>query len=110
MKSSSRLFNDILIVALEGALDAISVPKIQDFLESRVIEGVRKLVLNFQGVTYMSSAGIRLLFSVSKLMQKQSGLLCICCVQPSVNEVVHMAGIDQLLPVCSSEQECFAKF
>ncbi|QVE49386.1 STAS domain-containing protein [Chlamydia crocodili] len=106
----TKQYGDILVVSLEGALDAVSVPKAEAFLDKKVQEGKHKMVLNFQQVTYMSSAGIRLLFSLSRLLQSRQGLLCICCVQDVVADVIRIAGVDQLLPVCQSEQECFTKF
>ncbi|MEF9496962.1 STAS domain-containing protein [Chlamydia sp. 04-14] len=106
----TKQYGDILVVHLEGALDAVSVPRAEAFLDKKVQEDKLKIVLNFQRVTYMSSAGIRLLFSLSKLLQSRQGLLCICCVQNVVADVIRIAGVDQLLPVCQSEQECFTKF
>ncbi|AAP05600.1 STAS domain-containing protein [Chlamydia caviae] len=106
----TKQYGDVLVVYLEGALDAVSVPRSETFLNKKVEEGKHKIVLNFQHVTYMSSAGIRLLFSLSKSLQSRQGLLCICCVQDLVADVIRMAGADQLFPVCQSEQECFTKF
>ncbi|WP_139413871.1 STAS domain-containing protein [Chlamydia abortus] len=106
----TKQYGDVLVVSLEGALDAVSVPKTEAFLDKKVAEGKHKIVLNFQYVTYMSSAGIRLLFSLSKSLQACRGLLCICCISNLVADVIRIAGVDQLLPVCQSEQECFTKF
>ncbi|BAE80929.1 anti-sigma F factor antagonist [Chlamydia felis Fe/C-56] len=106
----TKQYRDVLVVSLEGALDAVSVPQAEAFLDKKVQEGKHKIVLNFQYVTYMSSAGIRLLFSLSKSLQACQGLLCVCCVSDAVAEVIRIAGVDQLLPVCQSEQECFTKF
>ncbi|WP_375793910.1 STAS domain-containing protein [Chlamydia sp. 12-01] len=106
----TKQYGDVFVVSLEGALDAVSVPRAEVFLDKKVQEGKHKMVLNFQHVTYMSSAGIRLLFSLSKSLQSRQGLLCVCCVQDLVADVIRIAGVDQLLPVCQSEQECFTKF
>ncbi|WP_348663194.1 STAS domain-containing protein [Chlamydia vaughanii] len=110
MEWLTKQYGDIFIVSLEGTLDAVSVPQLETFLESKVQEGKNKIVLNFLQVTYMSSAGIRLLFSFSKLLQSRQGLLCVCCVQDIVAEVIGIAGVDQVIPVCQSEQECFTRF
>lgn len=110
MEWLTRQFGDIFIILLKGDLDAVSVPSLEEFLNKHIEKGLKKFVLNFQDVLYMSSAGIRLLFSVSKKLQNQHGRLCICCTQDVVNDILYMAGVHQILPVCKSEQEAFTKF
>lgn len=110
MDWSVKQYGDILIIALDGNLDAVSVPHTEEFLENTLQEGRNKIILNLHNVFYVSSAGIRLIFSIAKSAQSCQGRLCLCCVQDSVFEVLRMAGVDQLLPICQSEQECFSRF
>ncbi|AHK63488.1 Putative anti-sigma factor antagonist BtrV [Chlamydia avium] len=105
-----KQYGGILVVTLNGDLDAVSVPHTEAFLESKLQEGKNKIVLNLQNVFYMSSAGIRLIFSIAKLAQSYQGLVCLCCAQDNVAEVLKIAGVNQVLPVCHSEQECFSRF
>lgn len=100
----------IFVVSLEGALDAMAVVELEKFLVQKIEEGKTKLVLNLFDVSYMSSAGVRLLYSISQVAQNKQGLLCVCCASNAVAQVLDMAGADQVLPVCSSEQDAFAKF
>ncbi len=105
-----KQYGDILIITLNGNLDAVSVPPVEAFLESKLQEGKNKVILNLRHVVYMSSSGVRLIFSIAKLLQSCQGMLCLCCAQDGVAEVLKIAGVDQLLPVCQSEQECFSRF
>ncbi|WP_201456346.1 STAS domain-containing protein [Chlamydia sp. 17-3921] len=110
MDLSIKEYGDIVVVVLRGVFDAVAVPKIEDFLKLQISQSRCKIVLNMQEINYISSAGIRLILSLFKLLQGLDGRLCICCVQDQVAEVLRIAGVDQLLSLCHSEQECFSKF
>lgn len=105
-----RQFKEILVISLRGELDAVATPQLEEFLVSKINGGNRKLILNFRDVSYMSSAGIRLLLSIFRTLEAEGGRLSICCVHEHVSEVIRMAGVQHLLPVCKSEQDSFSQF
>ncbi|ANH78708.1 STAS domain-containing protein [Candidatus Chlamydia sanziniae] len=110
MDFSTKKYGDILVIYLRGSLDAVSVPNAERFLEQFMHQEHSKLVFNLKEVSYISSAGIRLFLSMFKVVQNLQGKLCLCCVQESVGEVMRIAGLDQMLLLCQTEQECFSKF
>lgn len=110
MEWRTRQIGEIFVVSLSGAIDAVAALDIEKFLEQKIQTGKTKIILNLFDVSYLSSAGIRMLYSISKIAQNVQGLLCLCCVQDKVSQVLDMAGADQVLPICLSEQEAFTKF
>ena len=110
MDITIKEYGEIITVSLQGALDAVAVPKVEEYLQQQISLGKHKIVINMQEMHYISSAGIRLVLSIFKFLQGLQGRLCICCMQDQVAEVLRMAGVDQLLSLCHSEQECFSKF
>ncbi|AAP98870.1 sigma-F 5-region regulatory protein spoIIAA [Chlamydia pneumoniae TW-183] len=109
MNLSAKEYGDIIVIYLQGSLDAVSVPSVQEYLEQFIQKKHLKIALNFTDVSYISSAGIRLLLSNFKLVQSLGGKMCLCCVKESVTEVMRIAGLDQLILLCQSEQECLSK-
>ncbi|SPN74019.1 Stage II sporulation protein AA,Anti-anti-sigma regulatory factor (antagonist of anti-sigma factor),anti-anti-sigma factor,STAS domain [Chlamydia serpentis] len=109
MDLSAKQYGEIIVIYLKGSLDAVSVPNIQQSLNQFVQNNNLKIVLNLQDVFYISSAGIRLLLSSFKLIQGLGGKMCLCCVKAAVAEVMRIAGLDQMILLCQSEQECFSK-
>ncbi|WP_100934221.1 STAS domain-containing protein [Candidatus Chlamydia corallus] len=109
MNLLAKQYGDIIVIYLEGSLDAVSVPSVQESLDQFVQKKNFKIVLNFKDVSYISSAGIRLLLSSFKLVQSLGGKMCLCCVRESVAEVMRIAGLDQMIFLCQSEQECLSK-
>ena len=56
-----------LTVALEGRLDTATAPQLEAEL-NQSIGGVEKLLFDFTGLEYLSSAGLRVLLGVQKIM------------------------------------------
>src|SRR5262245_56908631 len=75
---------DVIVVRLQGRLDAASSPQLEKKISSIIEAGHFKLILNFAGVDYLSSAGMRLMLSISKKLKHLEGKVVMCCL----NEVV----------------------
>ena len=87
-----------VVLILEGWLDTGTSPKLGDVLDE--IDGmVQKLLLDFQGIEYISSAGIRMLIRAYKQMHAQSGELVLQHVRPNVLEILKMSRLDQKLTI-----------
>lgn len=101
---------DVLILKLIGRLDAISSPlaerKIFDYINS----GQVKLLLNFSGVDYLSSAGMRMLLSITKKLRSLSGKVILFGVTPNVMDVLKMSGFDHVLEIVKTEEDGLRKF
>ena len=84
-----------LTVALDGRLDTLTAPQLEDKLEDS-IEGVEKLVFDLEKLQYISSAGLRVLLSAMQIMEEQ-GELKVRNARPEVMDVFEVTGfIDYL--------------
>ena len=63
-----------LIVFVSGRLDTITAPQLESDLKDS-IEGVTSLILDFSDLSYISSAGLRVLLSTQKQMLKQGKMV-----------------------------------
>lgn len=86
-----------LIVALEGRLDTLTSPELEEKLEL-ALEDVEKLIFDLTGLEYISSAGLRVLLSAVKIMDDQ-GEMIIRGVQPVVMEVFEVTGFVDILNI-----------
>ena len=64
-------------------------------------------MLNLAGVDYLSSAGMRLMLSVTKKLKHLEGKMVACNLNDDVIEVIKMAGFQQVLELYPSEEESF---
>ena len=86
-----------LTVALEGRLDTVTAPQLEGDLRSSV-NGISELVFDLSGMDYISSAGLRVLLSAQKVMNKQGSML-IRNVSPDVMEIFEVTGFIDILNI-----------
>ena len=84
-----------LTIALEGRLDTVSAPKLEETLENSM-SGVSALEIDLAGVEHISSAGLRVLLSAQKRMNKQ-GRMTVKNVNAGVLEILEMTGFTKIL-------------
>ena len=89
--------NAELTLVLEGRLDTITAPQLEEALKER-LEGVQRLVLDFKALEYISSAGLRVLLMAQKVMNKQ-GTMVIRNVNETISEVFDITGFADLLTI-----------
>lgn len=83
---------------LEGRLDTLSAPKFAQELE-QCEENMTDLVLDFEKLVYISSAGLRDLLKAQKMMNKKGGTLKVLHVQEAVMEILEITGFADLLTI-----------
>lgn len=101
---------DVFILRIKGRLDAICSPLTEKRVFEAINEGQYKLLLDMSGVSYLSSAGMRMLLSVTKRLRSMSGKLAICSVTSNVVDVLKMSGFDHALHVFKTEEEALKFF
>lgn len=89
--------NENLVLSLNGRLDTNTSPMLEQELHSS-IDGIKELVLDFENVEYISSAGLRVLLSAQKIMNKQ-GSMKLTGVRESVKEVFDITGFSDILTI-----------
>jgi len=97
MTITKKLEGNALCVVLEGRLDTVSAPQLDTELKAD-IGGVEKLTLDFSGIEYISSAGLRVLLSAQKVMNKQ-GEMILTGVNETVMEVFEITGFCDILTI-----------
>jgi anti-anti-sigma factor len=66
-------------------------------------DGCSKVLLNLVGVTYLSSAMLGHLVSLSKQLAAKGGKLALCGLAPTVQEIVTMMKLDTILSIRDNE-------
>lgn len=97
MTIDKNLNGDVLNVAITGRLDTTTAPTLEEDIKP-ALEGVKELNFDFAGLEYISSAGLRVLLSVQKIMNKQ-GSMKISNVIPEIMEVFDITGFTDILTI-----------
>ena len=94
MNFQKTLSGAALTVALEGRLDTTTAPK----LEEELRDGITRLVFDVEKLEYISSAGLRVLLAMQKLMIQQ-GEMVLQIVNEAVMEVFEVSGFSDILRI-----------
>jgi anti-sigma B factor antagonist len=86
-----------LYYALEGRLDTITSPELEEELKAS-LEDAQALVLDFEKLDYISSAGLRVLLSAQKTMAKR-GEMKLTHVNETVMEIFEVTGFADILTI-----------
>lgn len=86
-----------LTLALEGRLDTATAPQLEAEVTGS-LAGVTELVLDFSRLEYLSSAGLRVILTAQKIMNRQ-GKLVICHVNATILEVFEVTGFCDILTI-----------
>ena len=84
-------------VKVTGRLDTTTAPELEAELK-KSFGGITKLVLDFMELEYLSSAGLRVLLSAQKTMDKQ-GEMIIKNVNETINEIFEVTGFIDILTI-----------
>lgn len=86
-----------LTVQLEGRLDTITAPQLEKELQDSLTD-VKSLVLDFEKLDYISSAGLRVLLSAQKVMNRQ-GEMKVIHVNETIREIFEVTGFTDILTI-----------
>jgi anti-sigma B factor antagonist len=97
MEIKDKQVNGVTILILKGSIDAMTAPKITEYIQGLVSNENVKLVADFSSVDYTSSAGLRVLLGAIKDTRAQSGDMRLTGVQPDVMRVLSLSGFTNIL-------------
>jgi anti-sigma B factor antagonist len=86
-----------LTVALEGRLDTMTAPELEEKLNAALTD-VTELTFDLEKLEYVSSAGLRVLLSTQKAMAKQGEMKLINVSEP-IMEIFDITGFSEILTI-----------
>ena len=97
MTVTKTLEGEKLTVAPSGRLDTITAPQFESELRAEM-DGISELVFDLAGLSYISSAGLRVILSAQKTMNKQ-GSMVLKNVTPEIMEIFEITGFSDILTI-----------
>ena len=105
MKINSERKNGILVIVPEGRLDAFEAGNLDKELGVLLKDDDAYIVLNMEGIQYISSAGIRVLLSTHKKMARKNGRLCLSGLKEYTAGVLKMVGLESMFAAHATVDE-----
>ncbi|MBL8380517.1 MAG: STAS domain-containing protein [Burkholderiales bacterium] len=90
MEFASRRYAEVVVASANGRIDHAGAEPFKSALQPLIdqcVEGSDRVVLDFSGVEYISSVGLRVLMLAAKQVKAQKGTIVIAAMQPVVKEI-----------------------
>ncbi len=113
MEFSSRRLADVIVAAPVGQVDHLSAQQLQAALApilDEAVAGKTPVVLDFSGVDYISSMGLRVLMMAAKQVRAANAPIGVAALQPVVEEIFDIARFKHVLEAFPSVRAALQKF
>lgn len=97
MTITKNVVGEQLTVVIEGRVDTTTAPTLEEEVKASV-DGITELIFDFAKVDYISSAGLRVLLSMQKVMNKQ-GSMVVKGANDDIKEIFDVTGFVDILNI-----------
>ena len=105
MNMSEHIFNDAMVIILQGALDHSAQEAFDKIIERLHALGVRHVIFDCSSVTGIDKAGLSQLFVTAHLLRQKGIRRSLVCPSFPVRERLERFGMTSLFPIFTSEFE-----
>ena len=109
MEVTEKKQNGISILGLLGRLDSNTSLDFEKKLFEVIEDGNKSVIVDFAGLDYISSAGIRVMLKTTKDLKRIEGNIVLCALQDYVREVFDIAGFDGYLNIEKNLDDAMVK-
>ena len=102
--------HDILIAIIPGRIDGRNADAFQSVLDSAIDSADQALLLDFERVSYISSAGLRVGLIMVKKFNEPGKKFGICSLSDPVREIIVASGFDKIISIYESRVEAVSEF
>ncbi|MBN1480936.1 anti-sigma factor antagonist [candidate division KSB1 bacterium] len=102
--------NEYSILYLNGFLDAHTAPELENEIEKLIQEGRFKIVVNFNDLNYISSAGLGVFMGFIEDIRKNGGDIKMCSMSPKIFRVFDLLGFPTLYDIVEEENKAIELF
>lgn len=96
------------LITITGRMDAVTAPQYDTTINELVAGGDTRFVVDFKGLDYISSAGLRSLLASAKLLKGKGGQLCFANITGTVKEVFDISGFGSIFQMHDSVASALA--
>lgn len=108
MEITTTMHGGATVLAVNGRVDTTTAGDLETAINGLITEGNRKLLLDFGGVTYISSGGLRVLLATAKKLRTGGDKYALCRLSPEVQKVMKLAGFTSIFSIYNSQDEALA--
>ena len=97
-----------LIAALDGRVDSTNADEFQKMMEAGIKPGDKALIMDFEQVNYISSAGLRVVVIMAKKFKGPYKNFGICALSEPIDKIFKMSGLERAMKIRATRAEAIA--
>ncbi len=105
MEINSRKEKGSLIVSAKGRIDAVTAPDFEKSLSEWISQGESTMIVNLSELEYISSAGLRSILAIAKVLKAKGGKMIFACLKGTVKDVFKISGFGSIFQIFDTEDE-----
>ena len=97
-----------LVAKAEGRIDGVNARDFEEALKAAISGDEKAVVMDLEGLSYISSAGLRVILLIAKTLRKREADFMLCSLSDPIREVFEISGFDKIIPVHASRADALA--
>ncbi len=99
-----------LILKADGRVDGANAREFQSDVEAAIEANERAVVMDMEHLSYISSAGLRVILLTAKTLRDQDTKFALCSLSESIQEVFEISGFNKIISIHPSQADALAAF
>ena len=96
------------VINLSGQLDTLTSVDLEKEIAPILQGETQTVVLDGAELTYISSAGLRILLLAAKRVQQKGGKIILYALQENVNDIFDISGFSSVFKICKDKESAIA--
>ena len=98
-----------VVVRIKGKVDADTAPSLEECFTNQIAQNENKIIVNLEGLDYISSAGLRVVLAAAKNLKALHGELLFVGLKGSVEKVFKISGFYSAFKIFDTEETALAQ-
>ena len=108
MEITTTTHDTVTVLTVTGRVDAMTAGALETALNTLIDNGNRKIILDFTGLVYISSGGLRVLLATAKILHNDNDRFALSGLSHEVQKVMRLAGFTTIFAIYTTAQEASA--
>ncbi len=110
MKIDVTKQNGVVVVAVEGEIDAETSPQLRERFDELLAEGEQSYVIDMAGVEFIDSSGLSAFVTLFKRVRIGEGDVRLCGLRPEVLKIFELTRLNRVFDIFEALAEAVRSF
>ena len=108
MDITTTIHDTTAVICVMGRVDAITAGELEGAINGCIERGDRKILLDFTGLAYISSGGLRVLLATAKKLHNDGDRFSLCGLSVDVQKIMNLAGFTAIFSIYATASDALA--